>query len=241
MNIKKLYLEEVNSTNLYAKEHLDDIDDRTIVYTYNQTSGRGRLDRKWKFVGCDNIYASFVLKPFNTLEPVCANITQYLSVVLARMFEVYGVEARIKWPNDVLVNGKKAAGILSEGIVRGNELSGIVLGVGINLNGKKESFIDIEKPATALNLEVGGVIDKENFLEKLYSNFFLYYDKFLSAGFLYIRDDYIKRASFLNQTIKVSGSRGILEGAAVDITHDGALVLQDDKNNIKTLWIGDIL
>ncbi len=241
MEIKRKYLKEVNSTNLYAKEHLVDTEDRTIIYTYKQTAGRGRLNRKWKYVGEDNIYASFVLKPSNRLEPVYANLTQYLSVVISRILEGYGLSPQIKWPNDVLINRKKIAGILSESIVRGEELAGIVLGVGINLNCAKEIFADIDKPATSLFLELGSFVDKEEFLEELYLNFFLYYDKFIRGGFPYIREEYIKRALFLNQMVKVAGSSEIIEGVAVDITQAGALVLKDNNNNEKTLWIGDIL
>ncbi len=241
MNIKKIYLDEINSTNLYAKEHLGEIDDCTIVYTYNQTGGKGRLNRKWKFVGSDNIYASFVLKPFKKLEPVCANLTQYMSVVLSRMLEQYGLKPQIKWPNDVLINGKKIAGILSESIVQGEELAGIVLGIGININCEKKLFDDIDKPATALNLECDRFVNKEEFLDELYLNFFLYYNKLLSTGFSYIREEYVNRASFLNKKIKVLTNSGITEGVAVDITSGGALVLKDNTNNEKTLWIGDIL
>ncbi len=242
MDINKIYLEEIDSTNLYVKKHIDEIFDRSIVYTYKQTSGRGRLQRSWKFVGEDNIYMTFVLKPSNRLEKCHANLTQYLSVVLANVLEKdYGLSPQIKWPNDVLLNGKKVSGILSESIIRGNELIGIALGIGINLNCKKDVFLDVEKPATSLNLELGKDINKEKFFEKLYSNFFLYYDKFLKDGFPSIREEYLSKASFLNKIIKVSGFDSVEEGLAQDITDEGALVLKTNDNNVITLWIGDIL
>ena len=241
MDIKKIYLEEVNSTNLFAKEHLDEIEDRTIVYTYRQMAGRGRFDRQWKFVGEDNIYMSFVLKPAKTFKPVYANLTQYLSVILSRVVEKYGLVPKIKWANDVLVNGKKIAGILSESSVRGEELAGIVLGIGVNINAGKELFSDIEKPASSIALELGRCIDKEEFLKKLYSNFFLYYDKFLSEGFSLIRKEYLSKSSFINQTIKVAGIDRVIEGEAVDVMDAGTLVLKENNGQTTTLWIGDIL
>lgn len=241
MNIKTIYLEEVNSTNLYAKEHLDEIADRTVVYTYKQTAGRGRFDRRWKFIGADNIYMSFVLKPSKQLLPCYSNLTQYLSVILVRLIEEYELTPKIKWPNDVLINGKKVAGILSESTICGNELSGIVLGVGVNLNGCKDVFQDIEKPATSIALELGHQVDKDVFLKKLSSNFFLYYDKFLSEGFTLIREEYLSKSSFINQTIRVSGIDRITEGLAVDVTVEGALVLKENNEQFTTLWIGDIL
>ena len=85
------YLEEIDSTNKYAKEHIKELSDKTVVYTYNQTNGRGRLNRKWSNLGEDNIYASIVLKPSGQMQEVYSNLTQYLCVILAQTFEEYGV------------------------------------------------------------------------------------------------------------------------------------------------------
>ena len=86
-----LFLEEIDSTNKYAKEHIAEIPDGTIVYTDNQTAGRGRLNRKWSYMGEDNIYASLVLKPSDKMEDVYSNLTQLLCLVLCQTFEEYGV------------------------------------------------------------------------------------------------------------------------------------------------------
>ena len=88
--MKKIYLEEVDSTNLYAKCHIDDLEDKTVVYTYKQTAGRGRMERKQNYMGDGNIYASIVLKPSSELKEVYSNLTQYLCVVLAETFENFG-------------------------------------------------------------------------------------------------------------------------------------------------------
>ena len=105
--MKYLYLTEVDSTNKYAKEHLADLSDMTVVYTSKQTAGRGRLSRSWSYMGEDNIYASIVLKPSKTMKNVYANLTQLLSLTLAQTFEECGVVPKIKWPNDIVMNGKK--------------------------------------------------------------------------------------------------------------------------------------
>ena len=138
-----LYLEEIDSTNRYAKEGVNDIKDMTVVYTYKQTDGRGRLQRKWSYAGEDNIYASIVLKPSGVMKDVYSNLTQLLCVVLAKVFEGYGIEPKIKWPNDIRVNEKKISGILAEAVTsQTGVLNGIVLGFGVNLNVQKE-FLDI--------------------------------------------------------------------------------------------------
>ena len=136
--MKFLYLEEIDSTNKYAKQNIISIEDMTVVYTSKQTAGRGRLQRQWNYVGENNIYASIVLKPSKELKEIYSNLTQYLCVILAEVFEEYGVIPKIKWPNDIRINGKKISGILAESVINGNALEGIILGFGINLNCKKD-------------------------------------------------------------------------------------------------------
>ena len=84
MNI--IQLEEVSSTNLYAKENLDSFEDKTVIIAISQTSGRGRFDRKWVDLGEGNLFMTIVLKPSNSFEEVYANLTQYLSVVKSPVF-----------------------------------------------------------------------------------------------------------------------------------------------------------
>lgn len=236
-----LYLEEIDSTNKYAREHIAEIDDRTIVYTSKQTSGRGRLARKWEYTGADNIYASIVLKPSEYMREIYSNLTQYLCVVLCEVFEEYNIKPTIKWPNDIQVDGKKISGILAEGVIEKGKLLGLVLGVGINLNCQKEQLENISQPATSLNIETGMKIDKEKFLKKLSDKFCLRYDRFIEDGFLLIKKDYIRRAGFLNKQVAVQVFDKKICGKAIDVTDNGALKLLDKDNNEQILLIGDIL
>lgn len=235
------YLEEIDSTNKYAKEHIQDFSDKTVVYTYNQTNGRGRLERKWSYLGEDNIYASIILKPSEEMKEVYSNLTQYLCVILAQTFEEYGVIPKIKWPNDIQINSKKISGILAEGVIEHGKLEGLILGFGINLNTKKELLEQINQPATSLNIETGKIIDKEIFLKKLLERFCLMYDKFIEEGFILIRDEYIRRACFLNKEINVKVFDKTISGIAKDVTENGALKLIDKQNKEHVLLIGDIL
>ena len=143
MNIIKL--EEVNSTNLYAKENLDSLEDKTVIIAKTQTCGRGRFDRKWIDLGEGNLFMTIVLKPSNSFDEVYSNLTQYLSVTLALVLEEYGLSPKIKWPNDVMVNGGKISGILSETVMQGNKFKGLVLGIGVNLNADKNDLKQIKE------------------------------------------------------------------------------------------------
>ena len=236
-----VFLEEVESTNKYAKEHIDEYADMTVIYTDNQTAGRGRLNRIWNYMGKDNIYASIILKPSDTMKEIYSNLTQYLCVVLAQVFEEYGVIPQIKWPNDIKINSKKISGILAEGVIENGKLKGLVLGFGINLNTKKEILDKINQPATSLNIETGMVIEKQNFLKKVLENFCLRYDSFIEEGFILIKDEYVRRASFLNKEVTVKVLEKEISGKAIEITNTGALKLLDKNMNEHILLIGDIL
>ena len=243
-----LFLKEIDSTNKYAKEHLCELADKTLVYADMQTAGRGRFQRKWASNSGKNIYASIVLKPSNDLKEVYSNLTQYLSLVLAETIEEYinlktntAPYTKIKWPNDVRIDGKKISGILAESVLEGNNLKGIVLGFGVNLNCSKEDMEKIDQPATSLNLEAGMEIDRDKFLEKVVDKFCLRYNKFIEEGFLLIRDDYIRRAEFLDRTVAVKVFDNEITGVAKEITGSGALKIVDKDNKEHVLLIGDIL
>ena len=236
--MKKLFFEEITSTNDYAKEHFAETDDKTIIYANNQTNGHGRLGRKW--VSTDgnglNLYASIVLKP----PKVCPynNFTQYVSVVLCRVLEDYNIKSNIKWPNDVLVNGLKICGILAE---RTSQMNGFVIGIGVNLNLSKEETESIDRPATSLNLILSKSIDRDEFLEKFCTEFEKNYNDFLKQGFGYIREEYLKRTDFIGKEIAVSVNKDEkIKGIAKDINPDGELVLELSDKNEKIIISGEI-
>lgn len=236
----EINLNSINSTNSWAKERISELPDRTVVTAKIQTSGRGRLNRSWMDLGEGNLFLTFVLKPDLKYSRHFANITQYLSVVLCRILEKYGVNPQIKWPNDVLVNGKKIGGILAETSMSQNNFSGIVLGLGVNLNAEVESLTSIDKPATALNIETNQNIELDRFKKELCDEFFSQYDEFLGNGFLFIMDEYIKHACFLNKELTVAQVNETISGTAKGVNEYGELVLaQQDRDII--LNIGDIL
>ena len=239
--MKVIKLEKVDSTNNYAKLNIENFADKTIIHALSQTSGRGRLNRSWVDLGEGNLFMSFVLKPSDTFNEIYPNITQYLSVVLCKVLESYGLKPEIKWPNDVLIDGKKIAGILSETVMSGNILKGIVVGIGVNLNSNNDSISSIpDKVATSLNLEIGKDVDLDVFMNELTEEFFKNYDAFLENGFEFIKHDYIIRNCFLNKELNVQVFDNVETGLAKSINDRGELVLlKDDKELVLT--IGDIL
>ncbi len=239
LNIK--YYEQLSSTNEYAMSNIAEIANKTIIVAAKQISGYGRFKRKWLSANEDNLYASIVLKPDFAHAPnsFLANFTQYFSVILCETFEKYDVNAEIKWPNDVLIKGKKIAGILSETSFQGQNFKGLVLGFGINLNMTQAELDLIDQPATALNIEKKQKIDKQQFLETLLTDFFADYEKFLLDGFAFIKSRYVQKCSFIGKEILVKNLDKEQSGLAIAINNDGSLQIQNDKKEYKIL-MGDM-
>lgn len=239
MNI--INFDTLDSTNTYAKKNIDNLADKTIISTNIQTNGYGRFERSWVDLGTENIYMTFVLKPSEQLSQTHANLTQYLSVCLCKQLEELNLEPKIKWPNDVLLNGKKVCGILAETVIKGGKLKGIVLGIGVNLNASPNLLDEIDRPATSVNLELGQSIKKQEFMENLINRFFENYEEFLEKGFKFIKKDYEYYAMFLNQNLKIAVFNIEKEGFSQGLDDNGNLILLNKDKKIEKINMGEIV
>jgi len=179
-NIKQF--SELNSTSIYAHEHLEELSDFEIISCDLQTQGHGQFQRVWYSNNSNggNIYISIILKPENLSH--LNELTRYVALIGAKTLEEYGIKPKFKYPNDILINGKKIAGFLAESEFIGNKFKGVIVGCGINLNLNEEDIKNIDIPATSIYLETGKNVDKNNFLNKFLENFKNGYDEFLTDG-----------------------------------------------------------
>lgn len=230
------HFERLDSTNAYALRNMEQLEDKDMIVADVQTSGRGRFDREWISGNCANLYLTFVLKSSDYAQ----NLTQYLSVVLVRVLKKYGVDAQIKWPNDVLVNGGKIAGILCESFVSGGKIKGLALGIGVNLNMSADELDKIPQKAVSLNMLAGKKIDKKEFVRLLSEEFFRFYDEFLTNGFLSIKDEYENYSNFLEKEVWISDREGKKPYFAKSVNPDGSLNLRGENGCEKTIYSGDM-
>lgn len=241
MNI--ISFEKLDSTNKYVKENMQDLVDKSVISANIQTNGYGRFERSWVDLGAENIYMTFVLKPSEELSETYANLTQYLSVVLCKQLEELNLNPKIKWPNDVLINGKKVCGILAETVIKGGKLKGIALGIGINLNASIDDLEIIDRPATSLNIELGEKINKQKFMNELVENFFKNYDEFLKTGFKFIKNDYENYSLFTIHylPLKIAVFNTIKEGLFNGFDNNGNLILLMPDEKIENINMGEIV
>ena len=177
-----IHYDVLDSTSIHAHQHLTELNDFDIISCDLQTSGHGQFERKWYSSDKNggNIYISIVLKPENISH--LDELTRYVALCAAKTLRRYGLEPKFKYPNDILINGKKIAGFLAESEFMGENLKGVIVGCGINLNLQKEDIEKIDIPATSIYLETGKKIDKNDFLNKLVDDFEYKYELFLKEG-----------------------------------------------------------
>ncbi len=198
-----------------------------VVVAEAQTMGRGRLGRKWCSPKYLNLYLSIILRPKGA-----ARETAWLSLAAAiaihrTIREVSGLEVELKWPNDVLVNGKKIAGILLEQMVRGKKVDALVLGMGLNLNmGENDFDPEIRPSATSLRIETGFPIDRVVFLQKLLAHLEAWYGEFLQGSLDSIRRHYLDILGVLNQKVRFQKGGDVFHGTVTGLAGDAALRLK---------------
>ena len=177
-----LHFDEINSTSVYSHQHLEDLKDFQVVSAEMQTQRHGQFERVWYSSNKNggNIYISIILKP-ETIEHL-NELTRYVALIGAKTLKEYGLNPTFKYPNDILINGKKIAGFLAESEFLGATCKGVIVGCGINLNLDSEELKNIDIPATSIFNETGKNIDKQEFLDKFLSNFENEYDDFLING-----------------------------------------------------------
>ena len=237
-----LFSREVDSTNKWAKELATyGADEGTVAIAETQTKGRGRLDREW-ISPTGGLWFSLILRPkLNPTEAVKLTLVAGLAVakVLREMFDL---KTETKWPNDVLVNGRKICGVLAEMNTTGETVSFVVVGVGVNVNFDVENVFpeQLKKVSTSLEKELGRKVKLENLFRTLLEQLESLYELLIKEGFNPILDEWKTYAGFLGCKVEVTGPTGKMSGLALDVDHEGALVLRLEDGTVKRVFVGDV-
>ena len=148
-----LWLESVNSTNDWSKEHMSQLLDMSVICAKVQTSGRGQGDHKWHSEAEKNLLFSILLKEPSITSNEAFAVSAISALALVEVLSNYGIEAKIKWPNDIYVGDKKICGLLIEHSLRGSSISWSIIGVGLNVN-QTEFPSDLPNP-TSMAIQSG--------------------------------------------------------------------------------------
>ncbi len=235
-------LDVTDSTNTQAKRlGREGTSEGTVVLAEMQTGGRGRLERSFFSPRGKGLWFSVLLRPsFPPAEaPKC---TLLAAVAVAMAMERFGLRAGIKWPNDILHDGKKLTGILTEMSVSAGKIDFVVIGIGINVNIAEEEFpAELREIATSLSVMKGEEISRIAFLQAVLEEIEVLYLRMQREGFAPILKQWKKYSATLGKEVRVigMGDRESFCGTAVDLDEDGMLLVRTGEG-IRKVLAGDV-
>jgi len=241
MQIEEIHFETIDSTNAYAKRECRFFPtDRIIcVSADEQTAGVGRYGRKWVSPKGVNLYATLCFKlPQNLPDLGCLAILAAYS--LASLLLESGLRPKIKWPNDVRLNGKKVSGILCETIFEPKEVQ-VLLGIGVNVNMGKKDLDRIDQPATSLKEETGKTWDRAALLKRYLRHFEADLERFKAQGFAPFHGPVEQILAFKGETVRCFDGENEWSGVLRSLGTDGCLHLDLPDGSHRSFHSGDLL
>jgi len=232
---------KVQSTNTTAHQLADNkAPDGTLVISEIQTKGRGRMGRSWHSIENVGLYCSIILYP--KINPnIAPGLSLITAVALAETIAKYeNLDIGVKWPNDVLISGKKTAGILTELSAEFGRTHFVIIGVGVNINHRKKDFPEeLRGKTTSLRLMLKQNIRRVEFLQKFLLNLETEYFVFKNAGLAGVRKKILRFSSLINKEITLKMGRKSISGRVIDINESGQLVMET-KDGIRLFYAGEV-
>lgn len=213
----------------------------TVIISEEQTAGKGRLERSWDSTANKGIWMSVIIRP--TISPeFAAQFTLVSAVAITQAIqEVTNLTPQIKWPNDILINGKKVTGILTELQAEMDIVHSIIIGIGVNVNQELSAFDEsIQNIATSLKMENGEEVDRSLLVAKILYYLEKYGDLYVEKGFEPIKILWESHNCTIGKRIRATMLRETIEGVALGITKDGILELRLDSGEIRGIYSADI-
>ena len=237
------YFTELDSTNTWARELAESgAAEGEIVIAESQTQGRGRLGRRWESPPLSNLYLSIVLRP--GLPPKHApQITLAAAVALVETVGSFLPRSPvIKWPNDILVDGKKLAGILTEAACDTERVQYVILGIGLNVNYRAEAMPEtLHRRATSMADGAGENLSRETVLVRLIHDLDRCYGELEESGFAALRPRWEVHFGLRGRRVKVELGDQTIIGRAQGIDHEGALIVETDDEQRRSIIAGDVI
>ena len=239
MGQQVICFESVSSTNDVAKQLAEQgAPEGTLVFTEEQTAGRGRQKRKWIAPAGSSLLVSFILRPSLTPEQLPLLLMASALAVASAIEESTGLKVHFKWPNDILVGGKKAGGILIETGLRGEEVDYAVIGVGLNVNFDITSIPEIAATATSISTELGQAVPRLKVLHSLLTSMEREY-LLLGEG-RSPHERWAARLAQLGQQVVVDTPWGEERGLLDGVDPNGSLVLRRADGTKVSITVGDV-
>lgn len=228
------YYESVDSTNDRIKSRAHEDENQGLVISAGQqTAGKGRIGRKWESPTHDSISTSLLLRPEEiSLEAIPTITVVAAMAVRDALYRLYGLEGLIKWPNDIVLDGKKICGILTEMEMKDGKVWYVVVGIGVNVH-NKDFPEDIAFKATSVDLELaktgGGQGHRQELTKEIWNSFKKYYNIFIETQDMSgLKEEYEKHLANIGSRVRIEDRENSYEAIALGINNRGALIVEVD-------------
>lgn len=237
-----VYVESCTSTQLLAHEQAqENAADGTVILAEEQTSGKGRMARVWESKARKGIWMSVITRPVLTPQQA-PQMTLVAAVAVTRAIEeLTGLAPQIKWPNDILLDGKKVTGILTELQADPDLIKAIILGIGINVNQSEMDFpLELKPIATSLKMALGESVNRAALIAKILGYLEYYTKLYETHGFSPIKLLWEGYSNTAGKRIRAVMLNETIEGTALGISNEGMLELKLDDGTIRGIYSADI-
>lgn len=235
------YFDSIDSTNKKAKEIAQDEEEGAVLIAEEQTEGKGRMGRTWISPKGKGIWMTIILKP--NIEPMkVPKITLIGAAAVHKALDKMGIKTQIKWPNDILIDGKKICGILTEMSGELNLINYIIMGIGINVNLDEKDIPDeLKDRATSLKISLGKETNRKKLTAYILNEFEDLYMKFKENDDI---DEVLKicreNSILLGEEVKIIRGNNVRLGKAIDINEDGELLVKFKGDNVEKIYSGEV-
>ena len=237
----RVFQETTSTNDVMEKLARDGVKEGAVAFAESQTKGRGRLGRKWMSPTGKGLWFSLLLRP--DMHPQqTTQLTVATGIALRRAIEMHaGVRSDIKWPNDILLNGRKVAGILTELSAELDHIKYVIIGVGIDVNQGAGDFpIELRSVATSLKIETGKAWSRAALAVEVLRQLDYDYGRLVAGRFQEIAEEWEQHCTTLGQTVVIRIGDRRIRGRAESLSEDGALLLRSEHGHLETIMGGDV-
>ena len=234
--------EQTTSTNdVVEKLARDGVKEGVVVFAESQTKGRGRLGRKWMSPGRKGLWFSVLLRPDLRPQETTQLTVAAATAIRRAIHEQTGISAEIKWPNDILIRGKKVVGILTELSAELDRVKHVTLGVGVDVNLSVGEFpAELRKIATSLRIESGKPVSRDALATAILRELDRDYARVCAGRFADVADEWEEHCTTLGQPVVISIGERKIRGRAESLDDDGALRLRTEHGHLERIIAGDV-
>jgi BirA family biotin operon repressor/biotin-[acetyl-CoA-carboxylase] ligase len=237
----RVFKETTSTNDVVEKLGRDGVKEGVVVFAESQTGGRGRLGRKWISPSRKGLWFSVLLRP--DLKPQeSSRITLASAIAVRRAIARHcETDPEVKWPNDILLGGKKVAGILTELTAEPDRVKYLVLGIGVDVNLAAADFSpDLRKIATSLKLHTGRAISRQKLAVEILKELDSDYHRAVNGYFAEVADEWEKHCKTIGERVRIRTAGREIEGTAEAVAEDGVLLLRTDHGHLERISGGDV-